>query len=272
MIAGVKTLIAEEVASGTGAAISVSVEQGRRRKALAIWFDDLGRNASPIVELRPAGLRRHKFKLTFGKFAKPTIEQMMRCGDEALELARALVQTAASKAEISALPHQDLQEWIVSGSDFCIEGEIRAVEAPLSDDAFIQTVHEVIVPILGAMAELIGYEEIPADANPQLEAEMEGAVTIATVKRRERNPRNRLLCLRLHGEECKVCGLDPLKKYAGAGGIIEVHHIQPLSVSGAPRPYDPRTDLVPLCPNCHRAVHTQRPLPISPEELRAMIS
>lgn len=272
MIARAKTLIAEEVASGTGAAISVSVEQGRRRKALAIWFDDLGRNASPIVELRPAGLSRHKFKLAFGKFAKPTIEQMMRSGDEALELARALVQTAALKAEISILPDQDLQEWVVSGSDFRIVGEIRDVEAPLSDDAFVQTVHDVIVPILGAMAELIGYEEIPADFDPQGGAAMEGAVTIAAVKRRERNPRNRLLCLRLHGEECKVCGLEPLKKYGGAGGIIEVHHIQPLSVSGGPRPYDPRIDLVPLCPNCHRAAHTRRPLPISPEELRGMLS
>ena len=31
--------------------------------------------------------------------------------------------------------------------------------------------------------------------------------------------------------------------------------------------YDPATDLIPLCPNCHRAVHTRRPVPWTPANL-----
>ena len=91
----------------------------------------------------------------------------------------------------------------------------------------------------------------------------------SVVKRRERNPRNRVLCIRLKGERCAGCGLEPRKSYGSAGAIIEVHHLEPLSLLQAPRPYDPAFDLVPLCPNCHRAVHTRRPVPLSLAELTA---
>ena len=75
------------------------------------------------------------------------------------------------------------------------------------------------------------------------------------MNRRERNPRNRLLCLQIHGEVCAVCDLDPRTAYGDAGSIIEVHHLQQLASSDKARHYDPAVDLVPLCPNCHKAVH-----------------
>ncbi|MOA48213.1 HNH endonuclease [compost metagenome] len=65
-----------------------------------------------------------------------------------------------------------------------------------------------------------------------------------------------------------ACGLEPRLEYGEAGSIIEVHHLEPLALLKEPRPYDPRADLVPLCPSCHRAVHTRRPIPFSIEELR----
>ena len=101
---------------------------------------------------------------------------------------------------------------------------------------------------------------------------MEGGVLLAIVKRRERNPRNRLLCIRLHGERCACCGLEPRSVYGDAGSIIEVHHIEPLSLLGAPRLYDPAKDLAPLCPNCHRALHTRRPVPMALTELRSILN
>jgi 5-methylcytosine-specific restriction protein A len=119
---------------------------------------------------------------------------------------------------------------------------------------------------MAAMAELIGYDmldERVADEAPAFE----GAVLQSVVNRRERNPRNRLLCIRIHGEKCKSCGLDPKKKYGAAGSIIEVHHLEPLATLVEARPYDPRKDLVPLCPSCHRAAHTRRPIPFSLNEL-----
>ena len=70
---------------------------------------------------------------------------------------------------------------------------------------------------------------------------------------------------------CAVCRTDPRDVYGDAGGIIEVHHLEPLALLSSPRPYDPVSDLVPLCPCCHRAVHTKRPVPHTPDELAAMM-
>ncbi len=119
---------------------------------------------------------------------------------------------------------------------------------------------------MAAVAELIGYDEvIPEQEN--YEQAWEGEEKRSVILRRERNPRNRLLCLRLHGEICKVCGLDSKEFYGELGSIIEVHHLVPLSSISEARPYDPATDLIPLCPNCHRAVHTRRPEPWPPEDI-----
>jgi 5-methylcytosine-specific restriction protein A len=121
---------------------------------------------------------------------------------------------------------------------------------------------------MAAMAELIGYDVI--EEEHEEDHAIEGTVLVSTIKRRERNPRNRLLCIRLHGERCACCGLAPRTVYGDAGGIIEVHHLEALSLQEVPRPYDPAIDLAPLCPNCHRAVHTRRPIPLGLDELRAI--
>ena len=73
-------------------------------------------------------------------------------------------------------------------------------------------------------------------------------------------------------EKCVACGLEPKLRYGDtAGAIIEVHHLEALSLQAEPRPYDPAVDLVPLCPNCHRAVHTRRPVPLPIDELKSMV-
>jgi 5-methylcytosine-specific restriction protein A len=120
------------------------------------------------------------------------------------------------------------------------------------------------------MAELIGYDSIEDVANPYA-PEAEGAILQSVVLRRERNPRNRLLCLRIHGNCCKACRLKPGSVYGEAGSIIEVHHLEPLANLSVPRTYDPQTHLVPLCPNCHRAVHTRRPVPYTLAELQSFM-
>ncbi|MFC1460592.1 HNH endonuclease [Microvirga arabica] len=37
--------------------------------------------------------------------------------------------------------------------------------------------------------------------------------------------------------------------------FIHIHHKRPLSLAGGPTLIDPKTDLAPLCPNCHAIVH-----------------
>jgi 5-methylcytosine-specific restriction protein A len=169
------------------------------------------------------------------------------------------------------VPGQTLEAWELNGAGFSIVAEKRGISGRFDEETLVGTCRDMVIPMLAAMAELYGYDPVEEPEELQAEALLEGAVRVSLVKRRERNPRNRLLCLRIHGTSCKVCGLNPEAVYGDAGSIIEVHHIQPLSSGEGARPYDPATDLIPLCPNCHRAAHTRRPLPLSPGELRKQL-
>lgn len=55
---------------------------------------------------------------------------------------------------------------------------------------------------------------------------------------------------------CDVCALDTAKTYPWTERIIDLHHLLPLS-SGTRVEKNGTTfdDLVPVCPNCHRAIH-----------------
>lgn len=100
----------------------------------------------------------------------------------------------------------------------------------------------------------------------------EGAKIRIEVNRYERDRRNRAAALAIHGYSCKACGLDMTERYGvAAAGLIEVHHVTPVSTVGEGYIIDPTTDLIPLCPNCHSVTHRRTP-PFSLDELRAMIA
>lgn len=88
----------------------------------------------------------------------------------------------------------------------------------------------------------------------------EGVYSRVTINRYERSPINRAACVAVHGSVCKLCGFDFGKIYGPlAHGYIEVHHLLPVSKMGARYIVDPVKDLVPLCSNCHAAVHRTDP-------------
>lgn len=98
----------------------------------------------------------------------------------------------------------------------------------------------------------------------------EGAKTRIEVNRYERDRRNRAAALAIHGYICKACDLDMGLRYGpAAAGLIEVHHVTPVSDVGPGYIIDPKNDLVPLCPNCHSVAHRRSP-PFSVDELREM--
>ncbi|AOW25687.1 HNH endonuclease [Sphingomonas melonis TY] len=100
----------------------------------------------------------------------------------------------------------------------------------------------------------------------------EGAKTRIEVNRYERDRRNRAAALAIHGYVCKACDTDMGRRYGDtAVGLIEVHHVTPVSEVGAGYVIDPRTDLIPLCPNCHSVAHRRSP-PFSVGELRDMLA
>ena len=271
MLARKQNLIRHEVEEGTGAGISLEEDKDGVQTGIRLWFSDLERSHSPIVTLRPRGLHRFEAQLTFGNFAADTIHQMKQADAEEVQLARALVTSVAQNADVSISGGQGLDDWLINDRNFTIVAQTPGMEARFGDEALTETCRELVTPILAAMAELYGYDPIEDICPPDQEDLTEGAVRLTLIRKRERNPRNRMLCLRIHGPVCVVCGLDPAARYGDAGAIIEVHHLQPLSLADGPRPYDPALDLVPLCPNCHRAAHTRRPEPRTPEELREML-
>ena len=97
----------------------------------------------------------------------------------------------------------------------------------------------------------------------------EGALIAVQSNRYERDRRNRAAAIAIHGTACKGCGLDLGKRYGSvAAGLIEIHHVIPVSQLGAGYVIDPVRDLVPLCPNCHAVVHRRvPPLMVSAIEL-----
>lgn len=267
MIAAQQEIIRQELEAGTGAAIALAVDATGARTGLRIWFADLEERHGPVAQLRPHGLRGYRVVLGFGAFAGAVVRQIQKADEEGVALARALVASIGPTVHLD-LFGQQREDWQVESGAFQITATARGMPTDPAE-AVSRICRDVIVPLMGAMAELIGYDVIE-EATPN--GAMEGAILLSTVHRRERNPRNRLLCIRLHGEKCSGCRLEPKSVYGEAGGILEVHHLEPLSLLGEPRRYNPATDLVPLCPNCHRAVHTRKPAPLSLSELRAILS
>lgn len=262
-------IIAKKIADGTGADIAVRVLSFGRRKGLRIWFNDLdGEKYGPTAEIKPHGIKSHDVKIYFGSFSAPIISKITRASGEAVQLARLLVKSTVPSSNLD-IKNQNINDWLVTDGSFEINAKYtHETNVPESDDAINETCNELIIPLMAAMAELIGYEVVD---NVSETPAVDGTISIATISRRERNQRNRLLCIRTHGKICKVCNLSPKDTYNTAGNIIEVHHLEPVSMLDKPRVYDPETDLVPLCPNCHRAVHTRRPWPLSIRELKDLM-
>lgn len=119
------------------------------------------------------------------------------------------------------------------------------------------------------------------DLNDNIETEVEvldvkngveGRKKMYYSTRYERNANNRRLAIKYHGCKCLACGFDFEKVYGEIGkGFIEVHHIKPLFSKDEVVEVDPKTDLICLCPNCHRMVHRYKDKVLSLEELKSLL-
>ena len=94
---------------------------------------------------------------------------------------------------------------------------------------------------------------------------VEGAIVDRHVSTYKRDTKLRNKCLEKKGRVCSICGFDPVAKYGkGFKNIIEVHHLYPVSIGIRETTID---DLIPVCPNCHRALHSKSGGLYSPEEI-----
>ena len=113
--------------------------------------------------------------------------------------------------------------------------------------------------------------EVTVHRETELRLYVEGTQQ-ATLKAREEAKRSfmaRKNCLELMGTACLICGFDSEKTY-GMPGIVEVHHLHPLA-DGGERITDPSKDLIPVCPNCHRILHSRDTGVYTPNEVRRMM-
>lgn len=123
----------------------------------------------------------------------------------------------------------------------------------------------------GMFLSLLNVELCDETVDEQDDLRLEGGSKEVTSRRYERNRVNRELCLSANGYTCKICGFDFEKVYGKLGSrFIHVHHIVP--VSGMKDEYllNPRTDLIPVCPNCHAMLHREDP-PLTPEQLKTVM-
>lgn len=100
----------------------------------------------------------------------------------------------------------------------------------------------------------------------------EGSRAEVTLDRYERSRAARAACIAAHGTSCAICGFDFARTYGpDFAGIIQVHHIVPLHIIAEEHAVDPIKDLIPVCPNCHVALHSKHGGTYLPDELRALM-
>lgn len=250
--------------------LRLSSRQAQHQDALfsfAFWFSDLGFREGPIFTLKVQGLHRHYIQLEFGASAEPIIRQIRgEVSPQRIETAKRLIEAVESAGF-------EIESNLFNLNSICCDSIVlvaskNRISRHLSLRSLQETIQGPFASVVLAAAELIGYEEDFEKNQLDIQSELEGSVSVVTIKRRERSKKNRQLCLSHNGHKCAVCGLIPTERYGDAGRIIEVHHIQPLSSLKREKEFDPIRDLVPLCPNCHRAVHTKKPVPWTLDELR----
>jgi 5-methylcytosine-specific restriction protein A len=265
-LGSIRSIIKDEATLATGAIIITRIES-ERPSILQIGFEDLGWKHGPRLHVAPHGMHAYRVTLCFGNFSRPVFQRMNAANDESHELAISIVETAASDMASLEFSEPNGRRWEI-GPEFSLQAVSARASSSDPEERIRNLSRHIIVPVMSALAELNGYDLIESG---EVEEGMEGGIKISTIQRRERNPRNRLLAIKIHGTKCKVCEQDHSKGFGFEGSLVEVHHCQPLSVNDTARSYNPREDLVPLCPTCHRAAHKRRPLPYTVDELRAML-
>ncbi|PHF65879.1 hypothetical protein COI42_23330 [Priestia aryabhattai] len=132
-----------------------------------------------------------------------------------------------------------------------------------------------IVRLLKVQAKSIHlYKSVRSDIEAQELEEgngIEGIKKSYYVNKYERDPKNRKKAIEMHGLNCYVCGFNFEEVYGEHGrDFIEIHHIKPLSSLKEAVAINPKTDLVPLCANCHRMIHRRKNEVLTVEQLKAL--
>ena len=176
---------------------------------------------------------------------KETTYEQKRCGDSLVKVCRAKNENdlyLLKSWDIS--PKDNDPNSLFDAFDSLLGKEIPDFEAYVKDNIYPDTEESVL---------------------------KEGSAEYVTHLSYERNAKARAACIAAHGAVCAVCGMDFGKTYGpDFAGQIEVHHIVPLSKISKQYTVDPVKDLIPVCPNCHTALHSKKDGVYTIEELKRM--
>lgn len=242
---------------------------------LAFWPADFDPRESFRVRFS-LGLHSAEAVLEPGMFAKALLQSISRPSEQGLisfsafargiSLHNTQLSVKANGRDIDV--GENPVKWPEHIDLFEIRVGRRHVEFDHKSDAdILELVDDIVPPIFGMIASLLGTEDVESEHV----SEVEGGESVVRLTRYERSKSNREACLRYHGRVCKACGFDFEVFYGEpARGFIEVHHVERLADYGGARLVDPVQDLVPLCSNCHSVAHKHTP-PYTVNEIRRMI-
>ena len=231
-------------------------------------------NETFVVRFR-LGWRSAEASFVAGNFAGKLIASMGKCSEEARQSFTAFANGVAARKikvlmrvnGIEVEPGQPAT-WPQDWSFLELSLKLTPIMVEQNDEAQLERlVLDLVVPLFGMMATLIGVEENELP----ITGETEGRAVQSMATRYERKKVNREACIQLKGLRCLVCDFDFVENYGHLGiGYVEIHHIKPLASLGADYRINVATELEPLCANCHAMVHREEP-PIAILTLRQIV-
>jgi 5-methylcytosine-specific restriction protein A len=125
--------------------------------------------------------------------------------------------------------------------------------------------NEISSDLLTRLSPLVGNDSSGTPDVPSGQSYREGRVTTLTINTYDRSSQAREDCKNHYGYKCHACGFDFADTYGEIGlNYVEVHHLNQLADAGGEHLVNPIADLRPVCANCHRMLHKERPpLPIA---------
>jgi 5-methylcytosine-specific restriction enzyme A len=140
---------------------------------------------------------------------------------------------------------------------------------------FIWKLRDELVQALEEL-EMVDEQKFPTEEEEltsyHVETRSEGKIRMCYDTKYERDPKNRRDAVKLHGTVCQACGFDFEKIYSEIGkDYIEVHHIKPLYEGEGSIEVNAATDLICVCPNCHRMIHRRKDSVLSLEKLKDLL-
>lgn len=224
------------------------------------------------------GWRRIDVRFRLGSFASELMSSVRSTDESGRRIFRAVLDACINAGADVVLnvngatrSHKDDALWYESWRSFGFavgKGMLSINEG--NDDADMHLIEKWTARVAAAVIALLPVEE---DVDDVIDAHglPEGAKMRIEVNRYERDRRNRAAALAIHGHRCLACGTDMAERYGPvAEGLIEVHHIVPVSAVGPGYIINPKSDLIPLCPDCHSVAHRRSP-PYSIKELQNML-